>query len=193
MANIHKSISSLSKPIETLRTDPNNARHHGKESIDGIKISLMQYGQVFPILVKSSGGGIFTCVAGSGRLTAAKELGWESLACIEWDGTPDQAKAFALVDNRTADMSDWDYDNFSEIVAELMDTDEAETLIALGLDADLISAALEEEEPSAEIEDSVHPEFKVFKVVLYDPTISNEVMTEIASVTDKYGDLVEIK
>lgn len=193
MSNIHKSIESLAKPIEALRVDPNNARSHGKESIDGIKVSLMQYGQVFPILVRNSGGGTYTCVAGSGRLTAAKELGWESLACIEWDGTAEQAKAFALVDNRTADLSDWDYDNFSDVVSELMGTDESETLVALGLDKDLISLALQDEEPESQSKDDDHPEFSLFKVIIYDPTLSNDVMSEIAEVVGKYGDLVEIK
>jgi ParB-like chromosome segregation protein Spo0J len=193
LSNIHKSIESFAKPIESLRVDPNNARSHGKESIEGIKVSLMQYGQVFPILVRSAGGNVFTCVAGSGRLTAAKELGWESLACIEWDGTAEQAKAFALVDNRTADLSDWDYGNFGEAIEELLKGDEAETLIALGMDGDLISMALEEDEPEVSKKEEDHPEFKVFKVIIYDPDVANEVMSLIGDTVHKYGDLVEIK
>jgi len=151
----------------------------------------MQYGQVFPILVRDSGGGIFTCVAGSGRLTAAKDLGWDSLACIEWDGTAEQAKSFALVDNRTADLSDWDFQNFNDIIGELLQGDEAETLMALGMDSDLISIALDDEEP--ESRDSEHPEFKTFKVVIYDPDLTNEIMSLVGDAVHKYGDLVDIK
>lgn len=191
MSNIHKSIQPFAKPIERLRVDPNNARAHGKESIDGIKVSLMQYGQVFPILVRDTGGGVFTCVAGSGRLTAAKDLGWESLACIEWDGSAEQAKAFALVDNRTADLSDWDFQNFNDIVGELLQGDEAETLMALGMDSDLLSIALEEDEPSQEVSD--HPEFSTFKVVIYDPDLAGEIMSLVGDAVHKYGDLVDIK
>lgn len=193
MSNIHKSIESLAKPIEALRVDPNNARSHGKESIDGIKVSLMQYGQVFPILVRNSGGGTYTCVAGSGRLTAAKELGWESLACIEWDGTAEQAKAFALVDNRTADMSDWDHDNLKLMVDELLSGEEAETLIALGLDdAQLLQAFVDDEAADSPEPDSQET-FSTYKIVIYDPDISEDVMSEVGKAVYKYADLVEIK
>jgi ParB-like chromosome segregation protein Spo0J len=193
LSNIHKSIESLAKPIEALRVDPNNARSHGKESIDGIKVSLMQYGQVFPILVRNSGGGTYTCVAGSGRLTAAKELGWESLACIEWDGTAEQAKAFALVDNRTADMSDWDHDNLKLMVDELLSGEEAETLIALGLDdAQLLQAFVDDEAADSPEPDSQET-FSTYKIVIYDPDISEDVMSEVGKAVYKYADLVEIK
>jgi ParB-like chromosome segregation protein Spo0J len=153
----------------------------------------MQYGQVFPILVRNSGGGTYTCVAGSGRLTAAKELGWESLACIEWDGTAEQAKAFALVDNRTADMSDWDHDNLKLMVDELLSGEEAETLIALGLDdAQLLQAFVDDEAADSPEPDSQET-FSTYKIVIYDPDISEDVMSEVGKAVYKYADLVEIK
>ena len=130
--NIHTDLMALSKPLSQIIADPENARKHGKESIDGIKISLMQYGQVFPVLVKKTSAYTYTCVAGSGRVTAAKDLGWEEIACIEWDGTDEQAKAFALVDNKTAELSSWDSDRLADAISSLIDGPEEETIIALG-------------------------------------------------------------
>ena len=192
--NIHKDLVPMAKPLSEIKADPENARKHGRESIEGIKVSLLQYGQVFPVLVKKTGHSTYTCVAGSGRVTAAKELGWESVACIEWDGTDEQAKAFALVDNKTAELSMWDSDKLAEAISDLIDGPEEETIDALGLKDDLVMAFIEDEEEKVEsswCEDDPKP--AVHKVIIYDTDVANEVMSEIGRLVMKYGDLVEIK
>lgn len=193
--NIHKDLVSMAKPLSQVVADPMNARKHGKESIDGIKISLLQYGQVFPVLVKKTGSHTFTCIAGSGRVTAAKDLGWDEIACVEWDGTPEQAKAFALVDNKTAELSFWDSDNLAEAISELIGGPEEETIEALGLKEDLVMAFMEDEEErngSKDVDDD-EPKPAIHKVIIYDTDVANEVMAEIGNLVMKYGDLVEIK
>ena len=194
MKNIHQSLYCMAMPLSNVVADPSNARKHGKESIEGIKISLMQYGQVFPVLVQKTGVCTYTCVAGSGRVTAAKELGWDAIACIEWDGTPEQAKAFALVDNKTAELSTWDSDKLADAISDLIDGPEEETLDALGLKEDLVMAFVEEEEERVEsswCDDEPAP--AVHKIIIYDPDVANDVMTEVSSVLMKYGDLIKIK
>ena len=153
----------------------------------------MQYGQVFPILVSKSGAESFTCIAGSGRLTAAKELGWNVIACLEWDGTPTQAKAFALVDNRVADVSGWDDQNLMQTIMDLQDTEESEILRAIGLDEDLISHTEDSEEPDVGMDQDSDIAPAVFRIIIYDKDVSIDVMKEVESVVMKYGDLVEIK
>tara|TARA_Y100000114_G_scaffold157208_1_gene188013 strand:- start:1122 stop:1583 length:462 start_codon:yes stop_codon:yes gene_type:complete len=153
----------------------------------------MQYGQVFPILVSRSGAESFTCVAGSGRLTAAKELGWNVIACLEWDGTPTQAKAFALVDNRVADVSGWDDHNLMQTIMDLQDTEESEILKALGLDEGLISSVEDEAGSNVDIDQDSDISPAVFRIIVYDKDVSLDVMREVESVVLKYGDLVEIK
>lgn len=192
--NIHKDLTQMLKPLNQIVADPDNARRHGKESMDGIKLSLLQYGQVFPVLVRKTSSYTFTCVAGSGRVTAAKDLGWTEIACVEWDGTDEQAKAFGLVDNKTAELSTWDSDRLAEAISSLMDGPEADTIDALGFKDDLVMAFIDEEGGSPEDawcnED---PKPAVHRVIIYDADMANAVMTEIGKVVMKYGDLVEIK
>lgn len=191
--NIHTDLMALSKPLSQIIADPENARKHGKESIDGIKISLMQYGQVFPVLVKKTSAYTYTCVAGSGRVTAAKDLGWEEIACIEWDGTDEQAKAFALVDNKTAELSSWDSDRLADAISSLIDGPEEETIIALGLKDDLVAAFADEDQAQEAEWCDEDPKPAVHKIIIYDPDVSSDVMSEVSQVIMKYGDLVEIR
>lgn len=192
--NVHKDLTPMLKPLDQIVADPDNARRHGKESIEGIKLSLLQYGQVFPVLVRKTSSYTFTCVAGSGRVTAAKSLGWDSIACVEWDGTDEQARAFALVDNKTAELSTWDSDKLAEAISSLIDGPEMETIDALGLKDDLVMAFVDEEsegpEPTWCEED---PKPAIHRVIIYDTDVANEVMSEIGQLVMKYGDLVEIK
>lgn len=49
-------------------------------------------------------------VAGNGSLEAARRLGWTHLAVADTTGmTAEEVRAFALADNRTAELSAWDY------------------------------------------------------------------------------------
>lgn len=96
--------------LETLRltdlvSDPNNARKHDDKNLEAIKGSLTQFGQRKPIVIQGS-----TVIAGNGTLEAAKQLGWEDIQVVRVpeDWTADQAKAFALADNRTAELATWD-------------------------------------------------------------------------------------
>jgi DNA modification methylase len=97
--------------LETLRiadlvSDPNNARKHDDKNLEAIKGSLTQFGQRKPIVI----GAENVVVAGNGTLAAAKALGWTQIDVVRVpeDWTPDQAKAFALADNRTAELASWD-------------------------------------------------------------------------------------
>ena len=91
--------------IESLRLDPQNARKHSTRNIDAIKTSLEKFGQRKPIVVHNG-----VVIAGNGTLEAARLLGWEkitiSVCPADWDA--DTAKAYALADNRTAELAEWD-------------------------------------------------------------------------------------
>ena len=84
--------------IESLELDPNNARKHSKRNLDAIAASLNRFGQRKPIVVHN------------GTLEAAKSLGWKEIGVTrcpdDWDA--DTAKAYALADNRSAELADWD-------------------------------------------------------------------------------------
>jgi site-specific DNA-methyltransferase (adenine-specific) len=103
--------------LSSLRLDPNNARRHDKKNLEAIKGSLSLFGQRKPIVV--SGDNLI--VAGNGTVEAARELGWTEIyvARIPHDWTPEQIKAYALADNRTAELAEWDSKILAEQLLEL--------------------------------------------------------------------------
>ena len=104
-------------PMAKLRIDPNNARKHDQKNIDAIANSLARFGQRKPIVVVGDG----TIVAGNGTAQAAKQLGWTEIvvARIPWRWTPEEIKAYALADNRTAELAEWDAEMLADQLLEL--------------------------------------------------------------------------
>lgn len=103
--------------ISSLNLDPNNARTHDNANLEAIAGSLTQFGQRKPIVISQDN----TVVAGNGTLTAAKSLGWKEIEVVrvpaDWDA--DRIKAFALADNRTAELASWDNEVLNQQLAEL--------------------------------------------------------------------------
>jgi site-specific DNA-methyltransferase (adenine-specific) len=103
--------------LSSLRLDPNNARRHDKKNLEAIKGSLSLFGQRKPIVISGDN----TIVAGNGTVEAARELGWTEIyvARIPHDWTPEQIKAYALADNRTAELAEWDSKILADQLLEL--------------------------------------------------------------------------
>jgi ParB-like chromosome segregation protein Spo0J len=103
--------------INSLQPDPANARTHDSKNLKAIASSLEKFGQRKPIVVTPDS----IVVAGNGTLEAAKSLGWTQIAIartpIGW--TWDQVKAFALADNRTAELAEWDDKVLADQLLEL--------------------------------------------------------------------------
>jgi hypothetical protein len=91
--------------LEEIKTDPNNARKHSEKNLAAISASLDQFGQRKPIVIHNG-----VIIAGNGTYEAAKGLKWKEISVVEvpedWDA--DKAKAFALADNRSAELAEWD-------------------------------------------------------------------------------------
>jgi DNA modification methylase len=103
--------------ITDLTPDPDNARKHDTANLNAIMGSLEQFGQRKPIVVDKAN----VVVAGNGTLEAAKRLGWTSIQAVRVpaDWTADRIKAFALADNRTAELATWDKGVLDTQLAEL--------------------------------------------------------------------------
>ena len=105
--------------ISSLKLDPNNARTHDNANLEAIAGSLTQFGQRKPIVISQDN----TVVAGNGTITAAKSLGWEEIEAVrvpaDWDA--DRIKAFALADNRTAELAAWDQQVMASQLLELQE------------------------------------------------------------------------
>ena len=102
--------------IDDLALDPKNARKHDDQNIKAIAGSLTTFGQRKPIVVWRK-----TVVAGNGTLVAARSLGWKEIqvALIPDDWEADKVQAFALADNRTAELAVWDEQVLKSQLVEL--------------------------------------------------------------------------
>ena len=120
--------------IDTLRPYEKNARHHGQEDLNAIKRSIQDFGFNDPIGAWNS-----IIVEGHGRWLAAKDLGMKTVPVIRLDELSDeQRKAYALAHNKTAELSEWDFDI---LATELKDISEFD-MSAFGFD---LSAVGEED------------------------------------------------
>jgi DNA modification methylase len=118
-------------PIEKLAFDPANARKHSDVNLSAIAESLRKFGQRKPVVVTIDN----LIVAGNGTVEAAFLIGMTDVDVVRVpaDWSPDQVKAFALADNRTAELAEW---NPEVLSAQLLELDEAGFDIeALGFDS----------------------------------------------------------
>ena len=134
-------MNIVNKKIGELKPYENNPRHN-ENAVPYVVESIKRYGFKNPIIIDKDN----VIVAGHTRYLASKELGLNEVPCIIADDlTEDEIKEFRLVDNRTAEMSDWD----DELLAsELSDIDFGD--FDFGFDADEIEPK-EREDLSGEI------------------------------------------
>ena len=99
MEIIYKSTKEI-KPYE------NNPRNNN-EAVEKVAVSITDYGFRVPIIIDSNN----VIVAGHTRYKAALKIGCESVPCIVIDDlTPEQIRAYRLVDNNAAEYSSWDFE-----------------------------------------------------------------------------------
>jgi DNA modification methylase len=113
------------RSIESLKPYRRNARVHSQKQIAQIAAAIRRFGFLVAILIGADG----TILAGHGRWSAAKLLGMTIVPVIQLDHmTEAERRAFAIADNRLAELAGWD----EEILAI-----ELQELEALDLDFDL--------------------------------------------------------
>ncbi len=117
--------------VTELSLDPSNVRKHDRKNLDAIKASLRKFGQQKPIVVDAKG----IVLAGNGTLTAAKELGWTEIEITRTTLQGVEATAFAIADNRTAELAEWDDDGLAKVL-ELLKVEDADLFAATGYDAE---------------------------------------------------------
>lgn len=137
--------------LEELREDPQNARLHGAENLAAIAASLRAFGQAEPLVVQRSTRRI---IAGHGRLTAMRTLGWTEADVVELDVSDAQATSLGIALNRTGELAEWDEEKLAQILATLKDDGD---LAGVGFDdreidrllreAGLQTSSLEDEGP----------------------------------------------
>jgi DNA modification methylase len=123
--------------IDAIHPDPANLRLHPDRNLEAIKSSLVRFGQQKPIVVDRGG----TIRAGNGTYAAAKALGWTEIHVVETDLEGVEAVSYAIADNRTAELAEWDNPALAKLLVELRDED---ALDGVGFEDIEIDALLEE-------------------------------------------------
>lgn len=103
------------KRVSELKGNPKNPRKNDG-AVDTVAKSIEKYGFKNPLIIDESN--VVWC--GNTRLKAAKKLQLEEVPCIVVkDLTPKQMEEYALLDNKTNEIAEWDLDLLSEILPEL--------------------------------------------------------------------------
>lgn len=118
------------KKVSELKNNPNNPRKNDV-AVDSVAKSIEKYGFRNPLIIDEDN--IVWC--GNTRLKASRKLGLEEVPCIVInDLTEKQMRELALLDNKTNEIAEWDFDLLSE---ELADLDLGEFDLEWGIDEKL--------------------------------------------------------
>lgn len=105
------------RDIERVKPYEKNPRRNDK-AVEAVAKSIREFGWRQPIVVDSDG----VIVVGHTRWKAGKKLGLETVPVhVAKDLTPQQARAYRLADNRTAETAEWDVDLLPIELGELRD------------------------------------------------------------------------
>lgn len=118
-------------PIKDLKPYEKNTRKHTDYDVGEIAKSITECGFNDPIGIYGDNNLI---VEGHGRLLAAKSLGMKEVPCIRLDHmTDEQRRKYAILHNKTAELSMFDFDN---LAIELEDLDFSNFSFDFGIEDD---------------------------------------------------------
>ena len=154
------SLSATQANVDSIKPDSRNPRTHSPKQIKQIARSIQSFGFNVPILIDKDS----KILCGHGRYLAAKQIGMSMVPIIRLDHlTPQQAKAFAIADNRLTENSTWDETLLGEVFAELseleLDFSLEDTGFTMGeIDLKIEGLSIEpEQDPADTFEDPAGP------------------------------------
>ena len=128
--------------VDALKPYENNPRKND-DAVPALAKSIQEFGFKVPIVIDKDN----VVVTGHTRLKAAKSLGMKSVPCIIADDlTPEQIKAFRVVDNKVAELTECDA---PKLQLELDGLD--------GLDFDMGDFGFSFDTPDADDDDELFP------------------------------------
>jgi len=142
VCHVAPALADLLVPIASLKLDKANAKKHPARNIESIAESYRRFGQQKPIIY----GPDRVVVAGNGQLAAAQKLGWTHIAAVATNLTGPALRAFALADNRTAELAEWDDDALAKALAAIQNEDPTLALATAFSEAEI--AKLMTEDPA---------------------------------------------
>lgn len=97
-------------PLDQIKPYPRNPRKNN-QGVEAVAESIRQCGYISPIIVDEN----HYILAGHTRWKAMKKLGRTECECIVKSGlTEDQKKKYRLLDNKTNELADWDFDMLAD-------------------------------------------------------------------------------
>ncbi len=97
-------------PVTDLHGYEGNPRNN-EPAIEPVKKSIEAFGFKVPLQIDDDN----VIINGHTRLAAAIALGMEKVPCVRCsDLTPEQARAFRLIDNKTSELALWDAEKLDE-------------------------------------------------------------------------------
>ena len=162
--------------VDELIPYENNPRKN-ELAIDKVAESIKEFGFKVPIVVDANN----VIVTGHTRLKAAKKLGITTVPVIKADDlTDEQIKAFRLVDNKTAEFAEWDFNKLQAELDELSDID----MSIFGFEDKRKPSKDELEENEGELLDNIEKPV-VIKIICEDAQKLRKYEEEIREIVEK--------
>ena len=137
----HRNLRIEWLPLEALKADPGNPKQHSARQVRQIARSIEKFGFNAPILIDADN----RIVAGHGRWLALQQLGRTEVPVIRIEHlTRGQASAYAIADNRLAELAVWDDRLLGERLRELAAVDLDFSLDVIGFTMGEIDLRIEQ-------------------------------------------------
>ena len=99
-----KTMELIKARLDRLKDYPNNPRYND-EAVDAVEASIDQVGYITPIVVDEN----YQILSGHTRKSALYDMGYDEVEVIMVRGlTEEQKRKFRLLDNKTAEIAEWD-------------------------------------------------------------------------------------
>lgn len=130
--NVGEDMEIVNRRIKDIRPYENNPRDN-EAAVEYVKNSIEEFGFRVPVVVDKDG----VIVCGHTRYKAAKLLGLSEVPCVvAEDLTEEQVRAFRLVDNKTQELAEWDWNIIFDELGEIENIDMERLGFAKFLDDD---------------------------------------------------------
>lgn len=105
----------VDKSVKDLKMYENNPRNND-QAVEEVAKSIQEFGFKVPMVIDKNN----VIVCGHTRYKACVKLGIETVPCVVADDlSPEQIRAFRLVENKTNELASWDFEKLNQELDEL--------------------------------------------------------------------------